>query len=208
MKPLLTVGVLSLPLPYVICSALYYLVGRGVMDHRRLFALLLLAPAASAVCVLIVGSALRQLAPARIGSKVLPTIALCSLVLGFFCRPSGHSGALRVCQGLADRVARSNMEPMLRSYFDEVLSRTPLETNTSSFGDTGMPLPDSVLRLFGKNRFRVELYRDQITCLRLQTGGPFLRYGYYVGLSSSDIPFIPQDYASQAVTPNITAFAR
>lgn len=206
MKALIIVGACALTLPYVISNEVYYLVGCGALNCRWVFWTLLLVAVIPPLSILVVAWMIHRLRRLNVKPGLLLAISAVSLALGFFCRPSGRAGDIQLCRGLADRVHVLGLEPRLQQYLQEVLARSS-DQPTSAFETVPGQPPGWLKDALKESRYEIQYYKNEIRCLRLQTGGPFLRYGYYVGASPSDIPLTPSGSVSQAVNSNVVAFA-
>jgi hypothetical protein len=127
-------------------------------------------------------------------------------LLALLAAPSGRRADTYVCHGLARRIVEDGSNRRLEQYVQSLLAENPVKA-TNATTDVTARRPPWLRQLFPERHIMVDLYNGEVRCLRVQIGGPFLRYGCYVGATASEILPIRGDAVTLSVASNIVVYA-
>ena len=182
-----------------------YGVGSGVLTFGWSFvAGLPLVVTACAMGVILVVSicALRGL---TIAPRTRALIAVGFLALSFAASPTWRNGNAYICRGLSHRITDGGSDNRLVMQLQGLLAENPQQTVNTTL-DVTAKAPPWLKQLFPEKHVTVDLYNAEIRYLRVEAGGPLLRYGCCVGMTAQDLPPL-REKTTLTVATNIIVFA-
>lgn len=186
----------------------HYLAGAGSLSYRWIFVVKPLFAGLSYV-----GVALGARRAVRANAVQMPfgIVLALSIAAGlgvFVLGPSSSTGAKYLCKGLAHRIQQRGLEKLMNQHLQSLLKANPSKQTEERYEDVTQQSPAWIRENFPGKSLVVEFLNGSTTHVRVRAGGPYLRYGYYVGSTASDIPGFPQNTVVQNVNSNVVVFVQ
>lgn len=120
--------------------------------------------------------------------------------------PSASIGDRFLCRGLAHRLETKASEKLLNEHLQSLLL-SKLSAQDEIVNVTSQA-PSWLKEAFPERTTRVTFFNGERKHLGVSIGGPYLRYGYYVGVDTADFPGHDDRTVYQTLGSNIVVFAR
>jgi hypothetical protein len=171
-------------LAYVLAVTASYMVGAGLINETWLFYV------RPVVAIAIFYGSLAFIS--GFGRPIRSMIAIlffsCSILLVMFCGPRSVTSDRWICEGLRHRIRDKRVDESLHKYLRILLSARASAKTEDPSGGIKEETPASLKAAFPERTVRLVLFTENSTNLMLSIGGPYLRYGSYVGMTSADVP--------------------
>ena len=200
--------VLAVVATHVFVDWCHYLVGTGSVDWEWLFAV---RPLFAGLSFIGVALGARRLARAHAMHIQFGIVLALSIAAGlgvFVLGPSAATGSKYLCKGLAQRIRGHGLEKSMNQHLQGLVRANPSKQTEERYEDVTQQSPAWVRENFPEKTLVVEFLNGATTHARVRVGGPYLRYGYYIGSTASDIPGFAHNEVVQNVNSNIVVFVQ
>jgi len=202
------VFILGIVATHVFVDWFHYLVGAGSLDWQWLFAVRPLFAGLSFVGVAVGARRLVRAHAMQIPFGVVLALSIATGLGVFVFGPSSATGAKYLCKGLAQRIRAQGLEKLMNQHLQSLVSANPSKQTEERYEDVTQQSPAWIRENFPGKSLVVEFLNGATTHVRVRAGGPYLRYGYCVGSTASDVPGFPQNTVVQNVNSNIVVFVQ
>jgi len=212
LKHLVLISALALGLgvvaTHLVSCWIHYLAGTAALSWKWIFAVRPFIAGLSLIGVVLVARRLARAHTMQIQSGILLALGIMVGLGVFVFGPSSATGSKYLCKGLAQRIQGHGLEKLMNQHLQSLVSANPSKQTEERYEDVTQQSPAWIRERFPEKTLVVEFLNGASTHVRVRAGGPYLRYGYYVGSTPFDVPGSSQYTVVQNVNSNIVVFVQ